>query len=242
MLAIEASTFIQEVKDRVLVEEWDRYLLKEHWINDEYAEYEQFTYFETNEDMQKYVNNMGHTDSTCSQVGKRSITVRQLLQEVGTEAMRNVIHPNIWVNALFADYTHTETGIYNSQNGKILELPNWIITDMRFPNELEAIKQRGGITIRVNRYCYDSAEDFLVCHPDKDVHKIGININMNESSSVIDFEEPARIHGYIPLKKQHYSETALDNADFDYVIENKGSLIELIDKVKDILVTENIIQ
>ena len=28
-------------------------------------------------------------------------TVRELLQEVGTDAMRNVIHPNIWCNSLF---------------------------------------------------------------------------------------------------------------------------------------------
>ena len=75
----------QEVKDRVLGEEWCRYLLKEHWINDEYAQHEQFTYFATNEDMQKYINDMGHTDSTCTQVGRQFITIRQLLQEVGTE-------------------------------------------------------------------------------------------------------------------------------------------------------------
>ena len=29
--------------------------------------------------------------------------------------------------------------------------PNWIITDVRFPNEADAIKGRGGIIIRVNR-------------------------------------------------------------------------------------------
>jgi hypothetical protein len=31
-----------------------------------------------------------------------------------------------------------------------LVYPSWIITDMRFPNELSYIKDRGGITIRVN--------------------------------------------------------------------------------------------
>ena len=29
--------------------------------------------------------------------------------------------------------------------------PKWIITDMRFPNEMEAVKERKGITIRVVR-------------------------------------------------------------------------------------------
>jgi hypothetical protein len=29
--------------------------------------------------------------------------------------------------------------------------PNWIITDTRFPNELQAVKDKGGITIKVVR-------------------------------------------------------------------------------------------
>jgi hypothetical protein len=28
-------------------------------------------------------------------------TVRQILQEIGTDAIRNEIHPDAWVNALF---------------------------------------------------------------------------------------------------------------------------------------------
>ena len=32
-----------------------------------------------------------------------------------------------------------------------MKYPNWIIPDVRFPNEVEAIKERGGIVIRVNR-------------------------------------------------------------------------------------------
>ena len=38
-------------------------------------------------------------------------TPRLLLQLLGTEAGRNIIHPNVWVNALFADY----------RNGEIIE-------------------------------------------------------------------------------------------------------------------------
>ena len=32
------------------------------------------------------------------------MTVRELLQKLGTEAMRDRLHTNVWVNALFADY------------------------------------------------------------------------------------------------------------------------------------------
>jgi hypothetical protein len=80
------------------------------------------------------------------------MTVRDFLQRLGTEGLRDGLHPNTWVNALMADYKHEPTGIaYNDQGGQILELPNWIITDTRFENEAQAIKKAGGIIIRVDR-------------------------------------------------------------------------------------------
>jgi hypothetical protein len=39
----------------------------------------------------------------------------------------------------------------------------------------------------------------------------------------------------------HLSETALDNAEFDHVIENDADIPALIKKVKTILIEENII-
>jgi len=73
------------------------------------------------------------------------LTPRKLLQLLGTEAGRQIIHPNIWVNALFADYGER---IFNDGGW---EYPNWIITDVRFPNEAQAIRDRGGIMIRIER-------------------------------------------------------------------------------------------
>lgn len=63
--------------------------------------------------------------------------VREFLQYLGTNALRDCLHANTWVNALFADY-----------NSKV---DDWIITDVRFPNEAKAIKDRGGLMIRVDR-------------------------------------------------------------------------------------------
>ena len=40
---------------------------------------------------------------------------------------------------------------------------------------------------------------------------------------------------------EHISETALDNAEFDYVIDNNGTIEELIKQVKKILIKEKII-
>ena len=70
------------------------------------------------------------------------MSVRDFLQKLGTDALRTGLHPNVWVNALMADYKNDD------QTGT---LPNWIITDVRFPNEAQAIKDKGGIIIRVDR-------------------------------------------------------------------------------------------
>ena len=77
-------------------------------------------------------------------------TPRLMLQKIGTEGMREIIHNDTWVNALFADYKKVMRTNANRQP-ELFNYPNWIITDVRFPNEAQAIKDRGGIVIRVNR-------------------------------------------------------------------------------------------
>ena len=62
-------------------------------------------------------------------------TVRELLQEVG-QGLRDAVDPNLWIKALFAN---TE------------DWSNYIIADVRYPNELEAIKERDGVLIRIDR-------------------------------------------------------------------------------------------
>jgi len=81
------------------------------------------------------------------------LTYRKLLQVIGTDALRNVVHENIWVNALMADYVEKTNHNFRVPREEYVNAiyPNWIITDMRFPNEMEAVEKRGGITIRVNR-------------------------------------------------------------------------------------------
>lgn len=76
-----------------------------------------------------------------------SMTVREFLQKLGTDGLRDGLHTNVWVNALFADYQCTHTD--HAPNG--LDCSNWVITDCRFPNEAQAVKDHGGIVIRINR-------------------------------------------------------------------------------------------
>ena len=86
-----------------------------------------------------------------------NMTYRTFLQKLGTEAMRDGLHTNVWVNALFADYKEEFIskgigGFHDPRPSyKSIGFPNWIITDMRFPNEMEAVVEKNGITIRVNR-------------------------------------------------------------------------------------------
>ncbi len=75
-------------------------------------------------------------------------TPRLLLTQMGTECGRDILHPNLWVNALFSQYN--PTGEFNYIDDKTI-YPKWIITDLRFPNEMKAVRDRDGITIRVER-------------------------------------------------------------------------------------------
>ena len=111
------------------------------------------------------------------------MTVREFLQRIGTEAIRNNLHKDTWLNAFWIDY-HNEN--------------KWIITDCRFENEYNSIKERRGLMIKVERP--------------------GIE-NQN-----------------------HASETGLDMiTDWDYVIKNDSTTVDLIKKVQEILIKEKIL-
>jgi len=66
------------------------------------------------------------------------VSPRYMLQYLGTEVMRNNLHSDIWVYA-------TEK--------QILEHPwdQYVITDVRFPNEVSMIRRHGGKIIHVRR-------------------------------------------------------------------------------------------
>ena len=90
---------------------------------------------------------IGTDNDICEARYSRRMTPRLLLQLLGTEGCREVLHPNIWVNALFADWIETHSD--HAPNG--VDTPYWVVTDCRFPNEAKAIQERGGVVIRINR-------------------------------------------------------------------------------------------
>ena len=85
-----------------------------------------------------------NTDITLhkTQEGKQTyldewgMSIREFQQRLGTEAMRNGLHPDTWVIATLSHFK-----------------PNykWVVTDVRFKNEAESILSRGGQLIRVDR-------------------------------------------------------------------------------------------
>lgn len=158
--------------------------------------------FSSEEDACQYnIDNFGHPKELIN-IFPVDITYRDLMVFIGTDIARNKIHPDVWVKSLmnkytnethFPGYNHIYNGDYIPTHIKVKlgEYPNWIIPDVRFENEAVAIKDRGGIIIRVER------------------------------SSI--------------YKKDHTSETELDNYKFDYTIQNDESIQHLIRKVLHIL-------
>lgn len=65
--------------------------------------------------------------------------VRRLLQRVGTEAVRNIIGPDTWVQ------------IAERSLPMVLGLQNVVFTDVRFANEVAMIRKHGGLVIRIDR-------------------------------------------------------------------------------------------
>lgn len=107
---------------------------------------------------------------------KKTPRSRDVLQRVGV-AMRDV-QENIWCEYVLKN---------------ISEGQDVVISDVRFPNEVEMIKEYGGKIIRVNR--------------------------LLEQEFGMD----------------HISETALDKYEFDYSIDNNGTLDELYKRIDTIM-------
>jgi len=85
---------------------------------------------------QDYVDHVGWEKA------KKVPEVRRLLQVLGTEAGREVLGEDIWVNTVL-NKIHGGGG-------------NSVITDCRFPNEAAAVKHSGGFVVRVEREGLDA--------------------------------------------------------------------------------------
>lgn len=83
-----------------------------------------------------------HLTSTAKEIvmEKWGLSPRQILQIVGTDCFRNQIHPDIWVIL----------GVEKIQ--RLIDIgENVVVSDCRFPNEVEAIRKLDGIVIEIEK-------------------------------------------------------------------------------------------
>ena len=74
--------------------------------------------------------------------GDRNLSPREIMQFVGTDIFRKM-KPNVWADATILKITKDKVDIA-------------IIADCRFPNEVEAVKNAGGIVVKLTRDPYHS--------------------------------------------------------------------------------------
>jgi hypothetical protein len=72
------------------------------------------------------------------------ISPREILQRVGTDLFRNNFDSDFWVKVGARRIEHLISG-------KLGGTPNIVVSDCRFPNEVVAIRDLGGYTVRIIR-------------------------------------------------------------------------------------------
>ena len=131
-----------------------------------------------------------------------TLTPRWVLQYWGTEVCRRAFHDDIWIASL-------ENKLRNSKD-------NVVISDCRFPNEIQSIRDAGGKIVWVQRGdlpdWYDTA----------------IEANLGHNYAVQDLK----------MRKIHASETAWVGTEFDTIIDNNKSIDDLYQQAKLIVSNE----
>ena len=145
-------------------------------------------------------------DWWSNRLGKE-ITPRKILQYWGTEVCRQGFHDDIWIASL--ENKMRKTG------------DNIVISDVRFPNEIKAIKNAGGQVVRVVRGA------------DPEWYQDAWNMNqgptnMSWSISKMRMEQ----------RGIHASETAWIGKGIDLEIDNNSTIDNLFTQIKN-LVLEN---
>jgi hypothetical protein len=128
-----------------------------------------------------------------------TLTPRWVLQHWGTEVVRRGFHDDTWIASL-------ENKLRKSQD-------DVVISDCRFPNEIAAIKQAGGVVVRVCR------------GPDPSWFQTAIRANAGSEIDKLALERLA----------VHASETAWVGTNFDAVLDNNSSMDHLYQQITDLV-------
>jgi hypothetical protein len=143
-------------------------------------------------------------DEWWSQRLGMEITPRWVLQYWGTDVLRRKFHEDIWVASV-------ENKLRNATD-------DIVITDCRFANEVIAIKNVGGITLRVERgpkpEWYDDA------------------VAVNKGPSHIGWAIGQSILSKLGVHASEYSSVGLD---YDHYVDNNGTIDQLHEQVRSII-------
>jgi hypothetical protein len=130
----------------------------------------------------------------------KEFTPRYALQLMGTEVGRDVFHKDFWVIKL-------KNYIDNAPE------QNYVITDVRFQNEIDFIDRQGGILIEVRRGITP--------------HWFDIAARANRGDS--------KAESFMRENGPHESEWRWIGNDIDFIINNDGTLEELKEKISKCL-------
>lgn len=141
----------------------------------------------------------------AERLNKPNLTPRWVLQYWGTEVCRRSFHDDIWIASV--------------ENKMRKTTDNIVISDVRFPNEIKAIHNAGGIVVRVKRgedpEWYDAAVS---------ANK-GPDGNATWSLSKVKLEQLGI----------HASETSWVGGDIDHTVWNNSSIDDLFDQIKNLV-------
>ncbi len=133
-----------------------------------------------------------------------NLTPRLMLQLWGTEVCRNGFHDDIWIASL--------------ENKMRKTTDNIVISDVRFPNEIKAIHNAGGIVVRIKRGL------------DPDWYEDAVNANAgSQNMSWLISKSRLEKLGI------HASETAWVGGDIDHIVYNDSTIDELFSQIKDLV-------
>jgi hypothetical protein len=138
-------------------------------------------------------------DSWWTQRLGHTITPRYILQHWGTEVCRQGFHDDIWIASL--------------ENKLRTAKDDVVISDCRFPNEIQAIRKQGGYVIRVVR------------GTEPGWYELALQANQGNYAA----QKALKDLGI------HTSETSWIGTQFDRVIDNNGTLDELYAQVTDLV-------
>lgn len=148
----------RDFKESPLGPEWDKWGFDTYYMREKVGKIEDNGLYATEEEAIKAERNMRMSLNWARDLEvkfeKVQMTPRLMLQLLGTDCGREIIHPNVWVNSLMADYRQEiDVNHFKSFKGEDSNIifPSWIVTDTRFPNEAEAVLNRGGLLLRVER-------------------------------------------------------------------------------------------